>query len=59
LDPEGALRPNLRGQDDVRVFTCCFVVRGFDLDEGLPMDLGKAVAEAGAELSNVAYGGAA
>jgi len=39
---------------------CCgFVVRGFDLDEGLPMDLGKAVAEGGAELSIVAHGGAA
>ena len=44
---------------DVRVFTCGFVVRGFDLDEGLPMDLGKAVAEGGAELSTVAHGGAA
>ena len=33
-------------RDDVRVFTCGLVVRGFDIDEGLPMDLGKAVADA-------------
>ncbi len=59
MDPEGDFRTNLHGQGDVRVFTCGFVVRGFDLDEGLPMDLGKAVAEGGAELSTVAHGGAA
>ena len=26
-------------------FTCGFVVRGFDVDEGLPLDLGKRVTE--------------
>jgi hypothetical protein len=29
----------------VRAFTCGFVVRGFDVDEGLPLDLGKRVTE--------------
>ena len=43
MDPEGDFRTNLRGQSDVRVFTCGLVIRGFDIDEGLPMDLGKAV----------------
>ena len=33
----------LDGPDDVRVFSCGLVVRGFDIDEGLPMDRGKAV----------------
>jgi hypothetical protein len=33
------------GKDDVRAFTCGFVVRGFDVDEGLPLDLGKRVTE--------------
>ena len=36
------------GRDGVRAFTCGLVVRGFDIDEGLPLDLGKAVA--GADL---------
>jgi len=57
MDPDGDFRTNLRGQSDVRVFTCGLVVRGFDIDEGLPMDLGKAVAEAGTELTAVSYGG--
>jgi len=26
------------GPDDVRAFTCGFVVRGFDIDEGLAID---------------------
>ena len=28
----------------MRAFTCGLVVRGFDVDEGLPLDLGKRVA---------------
>jgi len=57
LDPEGEFRTNLRGQSDVRVFTAGLVVRGFDLDEGLPMDLGKAVAGGGPDLSTQVLGG--
>ena len=57
MDPEGEFRTNLRGQSDVRVFTAGLVVRGFDLDEGLPMDLGKAVAGAGPDLSTQVLGG--
>lgn len=43
MDPDGELRTRLDGPDDVRAFTWGFVVRGFDIDEGLPLDLGKAV----------------
>jgi hypothetical protein len=45
LDADGEFRTQLAGKDDVRAFTCGFVVRGFDVDEGLPLDLGKLVAE--------------
>ncbi len=45
MDPEGDVRTRLDGQDDVRAFTWGFVVRGFDIDEGLPLDLGRAVLE--------------
>lgn len=43
LDPDGDIRPQLDGPDDLRAFTCGLVVRGFDLDEGQPIDRGKAV----------------
>lgn len=45
LDADGEFRTQLAGKDDVRAFTCGFVVRGFDVDEGLPLDLGKLVAD--------------
>ncbi|MCG8419631.1 MAG: IPT/TIG domain-containing protein [Proteobacteria bacterium] len=45
MDPQGDFRTRLEGPDDVRAFTCGFVVRGFDIDEGLPLDVGKGVAE--------------
>ena len=45
MDPEGDFQTRLDGPDDVRAFNCGFVVRGFDIDEGLPLDLGKAVLE--------------
>jgi len=54
MDPEGDFRTSLRGQDDIRAFTCGFVVRGFDIDEGLPLDLSRAVIEVDAEFSSVA-----
>ena len=43
MDPEGDFQTRLDGPDDVRAFTCGFLVRGFDLDEDLPLDLGRAV----------------
>jgi hypothetical protein len=46
MDPEGEFQTQLDGPDDVRAFTCGFVVRGFDLDEGLPLSRGKAVSTA-------------
>ena len=43
MDPEGEVRTRLDGPDDVRVFTWGLVIRGFDIDEGLLLDRGKAV----------------
>lgn len=45
MDPDGELRTDLRGSDDVRAFTWGLVIRGFDIDEGLPMERGRAVTE--------------
>ncbi|MBN2196404.1 MAG: IPT/TIG domain-containing protein [Polyangiaceae bacterium] len=38
LDADGEFRTQLASRDDVRAFSCGFVVRGFDVDEGLPLD---------------------
>lgn len=54
MDPEGGFRTRLDGPDDVRAFTCGLVVRGFDLDEGLPLDIGKAVDTAELETEAIA-----
>lgn len=51
LAPSGELHTNLEGKDDVRAFSWGLVIRGFDIHEGLPLDLGKAVGAAGAELA--------
>jgi hypothetical protein len=56
MDPEGDFQTQLDGPDDVRAFTCGFVVRGFDIDEGLPLDLGKAVAELGLDTEAISPG---
>ena len=58
MDPEGDFQTRLDGPDDVRAFTCGFLVRGFDLDEGLPLDLGRAVAETALDTEAIAPGGA-
>jgi hypothetical protein len=50
MDASGELQTNFEGKDDVRAFTWGLVIRGFDVDEGLPLDIGKAVAEGGADL---------
>ena len=55
-DPEGDFQTRLDGPDDVRVFSCGFVVRGFDIDEGLPLDLGKAADELGLDTEAIAPG---
>jgi hypothetical protein len=39
LEADGDFHTQLASRDDVRVFTCGFLVRGFDVDEGLPFDL--------------------
>ena len=57
MDPEGDFQTRLDGPDDVRAFTCGFVVRGFDIDEGLPRDLGKAVAELDLGIEAIEPGG--
>jgi hypothetical protein len=53
MDAEGDFQTQLSGKDDVRGFTCGLVIRGFDVDEGLPIDLGKAVAETDLETTSV------
>lgn len=45
MDPEGEYRTRLDGPDDVRAFTCGFLVRGFDIDEGLPATRSRVVDE--------------
>lgn len=45
MDADGEFRTQLEGRTDVRAFTCGLVVRGFDVDEGLPLDLGRVVAD--------------
>lgn len=57
LDADGEFRTTLAGKDDVRAFGCGFVVRGFDVDEGLPLDLGKRVTEPELETLPIAPGG--
>ena len=57
MDPEGEVRTKLDGEGDVRVFTCGFVVRGFDIDEGLPASFGKAVLETDLDINSLTTGG--
>ena len=57
MDALGELRTDLDGKDGVRAFSWGLVIRGFDLDEGLPLDLGRAVSEAGGNVSITPVGG--
>lgn len=59
MDASGELQTNLEGKDDIRAFTWGLVIRGFDVDEGLPLDIGKAVADGGAEVGVVPIAGGA
>jgi hypothetical protein len=56
MDPQGEFRTRLDGPGEVRAFACGFVVRGFDIDEGLPLDLGKAVADAALDTEPIPPG---
>ena len=56
MDPDGEVRTKLDGEGEVRVFTCGLLVRGFDIDEGLPADVGKAVVETDLDLGAVPGG---
>jgi len=51
LDPVGDLRTDLEGKDDVRAFNWGLVIRAFDLDDGLPLDLTRVVSGTGASLA--------
>ena len=51
MDPDGEFRTRLGGKDDVRAFTCGLLIRGFDIDEGLPLDFTRPVIEALLETS--------
>ncbi|MFH0902225.1 MAG: IPT/TIG domain-containing protein [Pseudomonadota bacterium] len=57
MDPDGDIRTKLDGEGEVRVFTCGLLVRGFDIDEGLPADIGQAVTETSLDVGAIAPGG--
>jgi hypothetical protein len=50
MDADGEVRTDLDGKGDVRAFGWGLVIRGVDVDEGLPLDLARAVADGGAEV---------
>ncbi len=58
MAPTGELRTSPDGstKDDVRAFTWGLVIRGFDIDEGLPFDVGRAVRDAGVDMSMFPHG---
>jgi len=58
MDPTSDFRTTLDGPDDVRAFTCGLIVRGFDVDEGLPLDIGRAVDATQLETEPMPPGGA-
>ncbi len=43
MDPEGDFRAALDNPNDVRAFTCGLVIRGVDVADGLPIDIGRPV----------------
>ena len=53
LDPVGEVRTNLDSKDDVKAFSWGLVVRGFDVDQGLPLDLGRPVTRTEISLDRV------
>ena len=57
MAPDGDFRTNLRDASGVHSFSCGFVVRGFDVDEGQTLDVGKAVREMQLEAELMKKGG--
>jgi hypothetical protein len=57
MDPDGEFRTRLDEGDDVRVFTCGLTIRGFDIDEGWPIDIGRAVDTTQLDTSPIEDGG--
>ena len=45
IDLDSGIRTSLDGPDDIRAFTAGFVIRGFDIDEGVPVGLTRPVDE--------------
>lgn len=58
MDPDGEFRTRLDGTGDVRAFTCGFVVRGFDLDDGWALDVTRIVDDAELSTNLIPFGGA-
>jgi hypothetical protein len=56
MDADGEVRTQLGSRDDVRAFTWGLVVRGFDVDEGMPFDIGKAVVGTQLETDSLSKG---
>lgn len=57
MDPDGEFRTRLDEGDDVRVFTCGITIRGFDIDEGWPIDIGRVVDTTEIDTSPIEHGG--
>jgi len=58
MDPDGDYHTRIDGPGDVRVYACSFLVRGFDMDEGLALDRGRAVTQPQLATTPVPPGGA-
>jgi hypothetical protein len=57
LDADGEFRTQLAGRDDVRAFSCGLVLRGFDIDEGLPLERTQVLAGAADIATSPTTGG--
>lgn len=53
MDSEGDVRTSLRDPRGVRAFSCSLVIRGVDVDEGLPFSSGQALDEVGVEVGAI------
>jgi len=57
MAPVGEFRTRLDEGNDVRVFTCGFVIRGFDIDEGGPNQIGRLVDSTDLTAGAIEHGG--
>ena len=57
MAPVGEFRTRLDEGNDIRVFTCGFVIRGFDIDEGAPSQIGRLVDSTELSASAIQNGG--